>query len=222
LPFHTDALPFRLKATAMNFSSFPLVALLVLADAIGRIDYAAADMEAAREAIRDAVAAAIAAQRSPALPSDADGFPAADQARAMTHGWCMVACGDGQLVIEADSDQHTFGSNAAAYDHVAAVAEAVSYRDGDYQELCQRALALADDTAADSDALPSDDETVTRTVTIEDLGPQAQAVARHALEVGADRVTISTMGAYYWYRGTELRRPDETYEQWAARIDPRN
>jgi hypothetical protein len=56
----------------MNFASFPLIALLVLADAISRIDYDGvnAERETVREAIRDAVAAAIAAQDSPALPSD--------------------------------------------------------------------------------------------------------------------------------------------------------
>lgn len=104
----------------MNISALDRTSLRVLADAIGRIDYADADMEAAREGIRDAVAAAIAAQDTPAPPS----------------------------------------SDAAAV----------------------------------------------RYITMEDLGPQAQAAARHAIAIGADRVTVSTMGPVYW-RGAEQLEP---------------
>jgi hypothetical protein len=130
----------------MNFRNLPLPALHVLSDAIGRLDYEAADLEAARVEIRNAVATAI---------------------------------------LHHEASAH---------------------------------LAATDEAAR----LAREAETVTRVVTMEDLGPEAQAVARHALEVGADRVTISTAGTHYWYGGTELRRPDETYQQWGARIERRN
>lgn len=72
------------------------------------------------------------------------GLTEAEQNLAMSYGWCMITCDDGQLIIEADSDSTIFASNDDAYDHVAAEAERAP--NTDYQALCERAIALCNDS----------------------------------------------------------------------------
>lgn len=94
----------------MNFSTFPRLALLVISDAIGRIDYDAADMEAAREAVRDAVEAAIAAAETArgadtsALPSLAFASSEAVVRAARAKGW-LIAYDDEQDIYAATAPE---------------------------------------------------------------------------------------------------------------------
>jgi hypothetical protein len=99
-----------------------------------------------------AAGAALAFADAPAANAacDTPALPLADQSVALSRGWCLLANDAGQMTIEARALNRRFLTDAAAYDHVAAVAEAVSYADADYQALCQRALALADDAALHS------------------------------------------------------------------------
>jgi hypothetical protein len=198
----------------MNFLTFPLIALMVLSDAIGRIDYEAADMEAAREAIRDAVAAAIAAQERPGLAADTNAQPSDTVSTAA------------QALLDA------FGSDVPDWLRGEAAA-------------LEAALLHASAPPSDDDGCPVGDPDclgnngdchdacespapVTRTVTMEELGPEAQAVVQHAIAIGADRVSISTLGPVYWRGHTQLsmaaswpspaprllgQLPGETYQQ---------
>lgn len=68
----------------------------------------------------------------------------ADQRAAQSNGWELNECGDGQIVIVADTDGSAFTGermHVEAFEHVTSYAEAMPAATP-YHELCQRALAL--------------------------------------------------------------------------------